>query len=214
MKNRIGILGSGIVAQTLGNGFLKHGYAVMLGTRSPDKLTEWKANSGGEVGSFEESATFGDMLVLAVKGTVAKEALELSGVDNLKGKTIFDATNPISEEGPEDGVLRFFTDINHSLLEQLQASFPDGNFVKCFSCVGAHYMVNPELPGGPPSMFIAGNSEDAKKDVTAVLLKFGWDVEDMGTAKGARGIEPLCILWCTPGFRENRWTHAFKLLKV
>jgi len=125
---------------------------------------------------------------------------------------VIDVTNPIADEPPEDGVIRFFTGPNDSLMERLQASFPDARFVKAFNIVGSAVMVNPKLPGGPPTMFFCGNDAEAKAVVRGLLTQFGWEPADMGTAKAARAIEPLCQLWCIPGFREQRWTHAFKLL--
>ena len=74
-------------------------------------------------------------------------------------------------------------------------------------------MVNPDFGGIKPSMFICGNDPEARKQVTAILDQFGWETEDMGAAEAARAIEPLCILWCIPGFARNEWMHAFKLLK-
>jgi predicted dinucleotide-binding enzyme len=75
-------------------------------------------------------------------------------------------------------------------------------------------MVNPNLPGGKPTMFICGNDADAKTAVSQILDVFGWEVEDLGTVVAARAIEPLCMLWCIPGFRSNQWTHALKLLRA
>lgn len=98
-------------------------------------------------------------------------------------------------------------------MEELQESFPKGNFVKSFSCVGNAFMVNPPFED-QPTMFIGGNDEAAKNDVKQILEQFGWDIADMGTAKAARAIEPLCILWCIPGFRENSWNHAFKMVRL
>lgn len=212
---KIGIIGSGIVAKTLGTGFIKYGHEVTLGTRNPEKLAEWKSanRNKANVSSFEEAAKYGEILVLAVQGKAAESALDLAGVSNLSGKTILDATNPISDKPPVNGVLNFFTDQNGSLLEQLQKKYPDVNFVKAFSCVGAGNMVNPDFGGIKPTMFIAGNNDAAKKQTKEILDAFGWETEDMGSAEAARAIEPLCILWCIPGFRENSWTHAFKLLK-
>jgi len=211
---KIGVLGSGIVAQTLASGFLSHDYKVMIGSRSPEKLAEWKEqNPGAETGTFCEAAGFGDLLVLAVKGSAAEEALELAGSENLTGKTIVDTCNPIAEAPPVNGVLAFFTTHDLSLMEQLQKKFGSANFVKAFNSVGAPRMVNPEFKGGvKPTMFICGNSEEAKAEVVRILDQFSWEVSDMGTAEAARAIEPLCMLWCIPGFLHNQWTHAFKLL--
>jgi predicted dinucleotide-binding enzyme len=213
-KKKIGIIGSGIVAKTLGTGFLKHGFEVMLGTRDSSKLQDWLSENNGQVGSYEEAAAFGEIIVLAVRGTVAESALSMTNGGDLSEKTILDATNPIEEGKMEDRALNFFTDQNGSLMEQLQSHFSKGNFVKCFNSIGAHLMVNPQLAGGPPTMFICGDNESAKSEVKEILDLFGWETEDMGSAKAARAIEPLCMLWCIPGFRENRWGHAFKLLKV
>ena len=127
---------------------------------------------------------------------------------------MIDTTNPIAEAPPEDGVLRFTTSLDESLMEQLQHRFPDVNFVKAFNSVGNMFMVNPSFPGGKPSMFICGNNQEAKNEVQEILDLFGWETEDMGKAAGARAIEPLCMLWCIPGFLRNQWTHAFKLVKA
>jgi predicted dinucleotide-binding enzyme len=213
---KIGIIGSGPVGQVLGSGFAKHGYSVMIGTRDTAKLNDWKnkAGSNASVGSVESAAQFGDIIVLAVKGKAAKDALKKAGEKNLKGKTIIDTTNPISDEAPVNGVLKFYTDLNNSLMEELQKSFPEANFVKSFNSVGNALMVNPDLPGGKPTMFICGNNDAAKNEVVEILDKFGWEIADMGKAEAARAIEPLCILWCIPGFIENRWMHAFKMLRM
>jgi predicted dinucleotide-binding enzyme len=74
-------------------------------------------------------------------------------------------------------------------------------------------MVNADFGGVKPTMFICGNDEGAKREVAKILDQFGFDVADMGSVEAARAIEPLCILWCIPGFRNNSWTHAFKLLQ-
>ena len=212
---KVGILGSGIVGQTLGSGFIKYGHQVKIGTSNPNKLNDWIKNSGtnASIGSFADAASFGEIIILAVKGTAAMNVLKKAGSKNLADKTIIDATNPIEEVPPVNGVLKFFTDQNYSLMEQLQNNYPESNFVKAFSCVGNSSMVDPDFGGQKPTMFIAGNNGDSKNVTTKILDTFGWEVEDMGKAEAARAIEPLCILWCIPGFLQNSWTHAFKLLK-
>ena len=211
---KIGILGSGTVAKTLAAGFLKHGYEVTVGSRTPGKLAEWASqNPGISTATFDAAAKFGSLIVLAVKGNRAVQALALAGPDNLSGKTIIDTTNPIEDAPPVNGVLPFFTDFNQSLMEDLQRQFADAHFVKAFNSVGAASMVNPQFKGGKPTMFICGTSDPARKQVTEILDQFGWETADMGKAEAARAIEPLCMLWCIPGFLRNQWTHAFKLLQ-
>jgi len=213
--NRIAVLGTGKVGDVLSNGLLKHGYEVMRGSRDPEKLTQWKAGAGpkAEIGTFSEAAKWGELVVLAVKGAAAESVVDLAGAANLAGKVVIDTTNPIAEMPPTSGVLHYFTTLEDSLMERLQRRVPAANFVKAFSCVGNAVMVEPKLPGGPPSMFICGNHEGAKAEVGKILVKFGWEIEDLGKVEAARAIEPLCILWCLPGFLSNRWAHAYKVLK-
>jgi predicted dinucleotide-binding enzyme len=211
---KIGVLGSGEVAKVLASGFLKHGHEVTLGSRTADKLAGWATqNPTGKTGTFADAAAFGDLVVLVVKGTAALDALRLAGAENLKEKPVIDACNPIADAPPVNGVLRFFTTHDESLMEQLQREFAAANFVKAFNSVGSNFMVNPQFPGGKPTMFICGNNKGAKKAVDEILDQFGWETADMGGAESARAIEPLCMLWCIPGFLRNEWTHAFKLLK-
>jgi predicted dinucleotide-binding enzyme len=211
---KVGVLGSGGVATTLASGFLKHGHQVMLGSRTPEKLKDWvAANTTGKSGTFEDAAAFAEVVVLAVKGTAAWEALRRAGEANLVDKVVIDACNPIADAPPTHGVLKFFTSLNESLMEQLQKHFSEARMVKAFNSVGAPFMVNPEFKDGKPTMFICGNDEGAKKTVTGILDQFGWESADMGGAEAARAIEPLCMLWCIPGFLRNEWNHAFKLLK-
>lgn len=211
---KIAVLGSGTVGEVLANGLLKYGYEVMRGTRESSKLAEWHAKAGAyaSVGSFEEAAQFGDVVVLAVKGTASEELVKSLG-SALDGKTVIDATNPIADAAPENGVLKFFTGPNDSLMERLQAAVPGAHFVKAFSCVGNPFMVNPDFGGQAPTMFICGNSAAAKQQVSTILRQFGWDIEDLGAVTAARAIEPLCMLWCIPGLTGRGWNHAFKLLR-
>ncbi len=213
---KTGIIGSGIVGRVLASSFLKEGHDVMLGTRDIAKaeVVKWKSeNPKGLTGTFKDAAGFGDLLVLATGGSVTISAIELSGKENFKNKPVIDTTNPIAAEPPVNGVLKFFTSLDESLMEKIQQQIPEARLVKAFNSVGNSLMYKPELPGGKPTMFIAGNDDTAKKTVTDILTAFGWETEDMGKAEAARAIEPLCILWCIPGFIRNQWTHAFKLLK-
>ena len=209
------MLGSGTVGQALGIGFIKYGYQVMIGTRDVSKLAKWKSDAGNNAftGSFPSAAAFGEVIVLAVKGTAAKAVLEIAGKENMESKIVIDATNPIADTPPQNGVLNYFSKINKSLMEELQDTFPKANFVKSFNMIGSHLMVNPDFGGEKATMFICGNNDDAKNTVSGILDQFGFETEDMGNAEAARAIEPLAMLWCIPGFRENKWGHAFKLLK-
>jgi 8-hydroxy-5-deazaflavin:NADPH oxidoreductase len=215
-KQKIGILGSGIVARTLGDGFLKHGHEVMLGTRDQAKLADWQRESSGrgQVGSFADAARFGDVVVLATKGAATEAAMRQADLKNLAAKVVMDTTNPIDDSRPpRDGVLTFYTNQGESQLERLQAIAPAARLVKAFNSVGSAFMVDPPF-AEKPTMFICGNDEAARAEVAGLVAAFGWEAEDMGSAAAAGAIESLCILWCIPGLRQNRWTHAFRLLKM
>ncbi len=210
---KVGVIGSGDVAKALAAGFLKHGHEVKMGTRSESKLADWaKQNPKASVGTFADAARFGELVVLAVKGTVAADALRTAGPANFAGKVVMDACNPIADAPPVNGVLKFFTSLDDSLMERLQREFPAARFVKAFNSVGNSLMINPNLKGGKPTMFICGNDEAAKQTVRGIVDQFGWETADMGKVEAARAIEPLCMLWCIPGFLRNQWSHAFKLL--
>ncbi|MDQ4066377.1 MAG: NAD(P)-binding domain-containing protein [Thermoproteota archaeon] len=211
---KVGILGTGDVGKTLAKGFLKHGYQVAIGSDHPEKLAEFKReNLQIEIAMFEQAAQSGDTVVLCVKGTIAEKIIE-KVKRHISGKTVIDATNPIADAPPQNGVLKFFTTLDESLMERLQKIAPDARFVKALNSIGSGLMINPNFRDNTkPTMFICGNNDDAKKKVYEILEKFGFEIEDMGKAESARAIEPLCILWCIPGFLRNEWAHAFKLLK-
>jgi predicted dinucleotide-binding enzyme len=214
---KIGILGSGVVGQVLATGFVKEGHQAMLGTRNPAKpeLVKWKkANEVIEVGTFSETAKFGELLVLAVEGAAAEKVIDLAGAGQFKGKIVIDTTNPIAKQPPTNGVLHYFTTLEDSLMERIQKWLPEAKLVKAFNSVGNAYMYKPNFPGGKPTMFICGNDDPAKQTVTGILTAFDWETEDLGKVEAARAIEPLCMLWCIPGMLRNQWSHAFKLVKA
>ncbi len=213
MAINVGILGSGAVAQVLARGFAEAGHTVHIGSREPSKLAEFSNATGIPAGTLASVASTAELVVLAVKGTAAESVVaDLS--EQLAGRTVIDTTNPIADAPPENGVLRYFTDANDSLMERLQRRAPQARFVKAWNSVGNPFMIHPTFPGGRPTMFICGNDADAKAVVRSILDQFGWDTADMGTATAARAIEPLCMLWCIPGLRGGGWTHAFKLLRA
>lgn len=208
MQGSVAVLGTGAVGTTLAGGLRDLGYDVAIGSRDGHAVDGWD----GEVGTFAAVAAGAELVILAVKGSVALDVVTPIAAE-LAGKPVLDTTNPIADRPPTDGVLAFFTDLDGSLMERLQQAAPQARFVKAFSSTGSPTMVQPRYTAGRPTMFIAGDDAEAKKTATEVLDALGWDAADMGTAVAARAIEPLCMLWCIPGFRDNEWTHAFKLLR-
>jgi predicted dinucleotide-binding enzyme len=211
---KVGIIGSGSVGKALARGFIQNGYETTISSRSETvrKELEQQFNGNLKTDTPENTARNNELIVFAVKGGKAKEALAILKVENLAGKVVIDTTNPIEDAAPENGVLLYSTSINKSLMEELQAMAPKARFVKAFSSVGSAHMVNPDFES-KPTMFICGEDQTAKDEVKVILDQFGWESADMGNIEAARAIEPLAMLWCIPGFRENSWNHAFKLLK-
>ena len=214
---KIGILGSGAVGKALAIGFTAEGNEVMLGTRDPkaSKITEWLSGAGKGItaGTFGETAKFGEMIVLCPLYRAIDEVIELAGKKNFEGKIVIDTTNPIAEEPPVNGVLKYVKIAEGSAGEHIQSMLPNSHVVKTFNSIGSGYMYKPKFDDGQPTMFICGNNEEAKNEVTGILQNFGWDVMDSGGIEASNALEGLCIIWCARGFREGQWNHAFKLLK-
>jgi len=212
---KVAVLGSGIVGQVLSSGFVKHGHQVMMGTRHPnaDDVRKWLAQtSGASAGTFADAARFGEVIVLAVLGRIVDKVIELAGPNNFVGKTVIDATNPLADAPPVNGVLQFFTGPNESLGEKVQGLLPKAHVVKAFNSVGNNRMVNPQFKQGVPTMFFCGDNEAAKSQVSEIIRQFGYEPFDCGGIIASRALEPLCMLWCIPGFLRNQWTHAFMVL--
>lgn len=210
---KIGVIGSGDVAKRLAAGYLQLGHTVAIGSRDPTKLADW-CNQWPTMqsGTFADVAAQSDLLILAVKGSAALDAMALLPTDSVRGKIVIDTCNPIADAPPVNGVLQFFTGPNDSLMERLQAAYPEVRFVKAFSSVGNACMILPSFASAP-TMFICGNDASAKTTVGELLVQAGWEVADCGMVEAARAIEPLCMLWCIPGFLRNDWVHAFKMLQ-
>jgi len=212
---KIGILGSGDVGQSLGRGFVSRGHDVMMGSRDPqsEKVQAWVASqkSRASAGSFEETARFAELAVVATSWSGTKSMLDLAGARNLDGKIVIDVTNPLTFPAgkPPPELALGHTDSGG---EQVQRWLPGSRVVKAFNIVGHAYMVDPQFPGGPPDMFVCGDDETAKSAVSGICSSFGWNVIDIGGIDGARLLEPMCILWVKVGFRTGSWSHAFKLL--
>ncbi len=213
---KIGIIGSGMVGQQLGLGFIKSGHIVKLGTRHPEKLDAWLKQAGGKasVGSFEDAAKFGEIIILATKwaGNATENAIEMAGKQNFRGKTVLDATNPLVPDG-DNNPPKLDVGYPQSAGAAIQSWLPEAKVVKAFNIVTAYYMANPRLKEGTPTMFIAGNDRSAKMEIIDFASGWGWETHDMGDIRQAYLLEALAMLWVRYGFLNNHWKHAFKLLK-
>jgi 8-hydroxy-5-deazaflavin:NADPH oxidoreductase len=211
---KIGILGSGDVAQRLGSGFVATGHEVRLGSREPnsEKLGAWKSSQGpnASTGTFEEAARFGEIVVLATLWSGTENALRLAGSAQLDGKVVIDVTNPlVFSSNAMPGLALGHTDSGG---EQVQRWLPSSHVVKAFNMTGNIHMFRPQFPGGPPEMFYCGNDAGAKKVVGGILDSFGWRSVDIGGIEGARLLEPLCLLWVAYMFQSGSPNHTLTML--
>lgn len=210
---KIGILGSGDVGKALARGFMAEGYDVVIATRDKDsdKAKQLASDLQVAVGDFAETAAFGEIVVLCTKWDGTKNALDLAGQENLTGKVLIDTTNPLDfSEGFPPFLALGRTDSGG---EQIQRWLPDTKVVKAFNIVGNQHMHKPDFPGGPPTMMIAGDDEEAKQPVKTILKSFGWETVDIGDISGSRELESLCILWVKYGRAKGTYDHAFKVLE-
>jgi predicted dinucleotide-binding enzyme len=204
---KIGIIGSGVVAQTLGNKLLELGHDLMLGTRDPNKLDdkkmfgatlrEWKSQTEGraKIATFQEAAAHGELLINATGGQVSLEALKLAAADKVGAKVLIDVANELDHsKGMPPAVL---ASQERCLAEKIQAAFPNLKVVKTLNTIGAPVMVEPKaVGGGDHTVFVSGNDAEAKGKVVALLESFGWtDVLDLGDISSARGPEMYMAMW-------------------
>jgi predicted dinucleotide-binding enzyme len=214
-QTRVGVLGTGEVGRRLAEGFHRGGHDVMIGSRDPTKpeLREWLSSDGAgiDAGTFEQAAAHGELLVLAVLGSAAEEAIADAGRDNFSGKVVIDAMNPLDFSGGFPPGLSVAGD--DSLGERVQRALPKAKVVKAFNTIGNPYFVDPRFSEGNPTMLIAGDDEDAKGTVRDVLADFGWsDIVDIGGIEGSRELEAICLAWVKIGGARGAWDHGFKLL--
>lgn len=209
----IGILGSGDVAKSLAGGFLSRDHKVMLGSRDPSKLVGWQqeAGSNASAGSFEDAASFGEVIVLSTLGMATEHAIALAGPSNFDGKVVLDTTNPLrfDDDGPHLAIGG-----DDSLGERIARALPNAMIVKCFNTVGHELMVNPRFMGGPADMFIAGNDAGAKARASGIVRDFGWNPVDLGSIESSRYLEAMCMAWVMHGRISGTWNHAFKFVKA
>ncbi len=210
---KVAVLGTGVVGRALGHGFVATGHQVMMGSRSAEhpEAEAWvlKEGTAASTGTFADAARFGDIAVFATRGMEHPAVTAAAGPANLAGKVVIDVTNPLdnSRGYPDVGIKG-----EDSGGEQLQRLLPDAKVVKAFNIVTASLMFRPQLPGGPPTMLIAGNDPGAKEIVSSILKDFGWPSIDLGPIRSARWLEGMCMAWVMAGMARGNWVQAFKLL--
>src|SRR5690242_10454158 len=195
---RIGILGTGVVGQTLGRKLVQLGHQVTLGSRSAnnEKAAKWVADvgAGTSSGTFADAAAGAELVLNCTGGSVSLEALRQAGAKNLAGKVVIDVSNPLDfSRGFPPTLTVCNTD---SVAEQIQREFPDAKVVKSLNTMNAGVMTNPSLVPGEHDVFVSGNDAGAKATVTDLLRSFGWrNVVDLGDITSARGAEMILPIW-------------------
>jgi len=198
---KIGILGTGMVGDTIGTRLIQLGHEVKMGSRSSnnEKAAVWVKKNGKNAsqGTFADAAAFGEIVFNCTSGMASLDALRMAGADNLKGKVLIDIANPLDfSKGMPPSLSVCNTD---SLGEQLQRAFPETKVVKTLNTMNCQVMVNPSLVKGEHDVFVSGDDADAKAKVKSILKDwFGWkSVIDLGDITTARGVEMLLPIWVT-----------------
>ena len=208
---KFGILGTGVVGQTITEKLVQLGHQVMIGTRDKQStlaktgkdnfgrppIGEWlKNNSKVQLGSFSEAAEFGELIVNATNGFGTMPALEAAGKNNLANKLMIDISNPLDFSKGMPPTL--FISNTDSMAEQIQRTYPETKVVKALNTMNAYVMTNPKLLPEPTNVFLNGNDSGAKNEVKKILMSFGWndqDIIDMGDISTARGTEQILPIW-------------------
>ncbi len=229
MAKNIGILGTGVVAQTIAAKLNELGYSITIGTRDVAKtqanvernqyggppFTEWHQQYRKiKLGTFSDAAKFGDVVINCLKGDAALDVLKLLAADTVRNKTIIEISNPLDfSKGMPPSLVPKWTNTN-SLGEEIQAALPGANVVKALNIVNCEVMVNAKKSNGDPTMFIAGNNAQAKEEVKKILRQFGWtDIIDLGDISGARGMEMLLPIWLRVWGATKNGYFGFKIVR-
>ncbi|MDQ3587594.1 MAG: NAD(P)-binding domain-containing protein [Actinomycetota bacterium] len=195
---RFGVLGTGVVGRTIATKLVGLGHEVWMGSRvaGNESASAWAAESGDAAseGDFAAAAGFGEVVVNATAGTASLEVLRAVGAEVLAGKVLIDVANALDFSRGMPPVLAFCND--DSLGERIQREFAEARVVKTLNTVNAEVMVDPALAGGETDVFVCGDDEEAKAQVTGLLGDFGWgSVVDLGDITAARGAEMYLPLW-------------------
>jgi predicted dinucleotide-binding enzyme len=194
----IGVLGTGVVGQTIGSKLLQLGHHVSMGSRDPanSKAVAWAKEEGKRAltGSFADAAAFGEIIFNCTLGSASLDALYMAGSPNLKGKILIDTSNPLDYSTDTWTLSISNTD---SLGEQIQRAFPEALVVKTLNTMNCDVMVDPNKLQEKTDVFVSGNDVEAKFTVTKILRDwFGWrSIIDLGDITTSRGVESFILLW-------------------
>lgn len=215
---KIGILGTGMVGNTIGTKLINLGYEVMMGSRTSanEKAAAWVISNGANAsqGTFAEVAKFGDIIFNCTKGEFSLEVISIAGTENLSNKILIDISNPLDfSNGMPPSLLPSLLNTN-SLGEEIQRFVPETKVVKTLNTVNCEVMVDAKKCGGEATMFVAGNNAGSKKEVEKILQQFGWtDIIDLGDIKHARSTEMMLPIWLSIYMTTKNGYFGFKIIR-
>jgi 8-hydroxy-5-deazaflavin:NADPH oxidoreductase len=215
---KIGILGTGMVGEAIGTKLIELGYEVRMGSRTAnnEKAMAWASKNGSSAstGTFTDAAFFGELIVVCTKGEATLSVARSLSQEQVKGKTIIDISNPLDFSKGMPPFLTPELSNTNSLGEELQGILSGANIVKTLNIVNCQVMVNPGKINGEHTMLVAGNSPEAKNQVTGILKQFGWkDILDLGDLSGARGMEMMLPVWVRIMISLNNPHFGFKIVR-
>lgn len=215
---KIGILGTGMVGSTIGSKLIQLGYEVKMGSRTIDnpKAVDWVRNNGANAtqGTFSDVAKFGEIIFNCTKGEHSLKVLKISGVENLAGKVLVDISNPLDFSNGMPPTLIPALSNTHSLGEAIQQLLPQTHVVKTLNIVNCEVMTDAAKCGSEITMFLAGNSTEAKKQVEVLLRQFGWtDIIDLGNISHSRSTEMMLPVWLSTYMTLKTGYFGFKIVR-
>ena len=211
IADTIAIIGTGNVGAALGPEFAEQGHTIVYGSRDPssDNVKALVARTGDGTTATTPANAVRDanIVVLAVPGMLVAEITQ--GLGDLSGKIIIDPTNPLKRT--DSGLVHGVATSNAEIIQEVA---PGAYVVKAFNALSWRTMVDPDSSGGPVSIPLAGNSDDAKATVALLVEDMGLEAIDVGNVENARWVEGMLMLWINNRYGSDRQNFDFHLRKT
>jgi predicted dinucleotide-binding enzyme len=201
---KIGIIGAGFVGRAVAKLAIGAGHQVMLSnSRNPNTLFSLKPMLGCEIGTAQDAARFGEVVVIAVPLT----AIDALPVAELEGKPLLDAVNYYPDR---DGQVATLDTRQTTTSELLAQTLGSSRVTKAFNAIPMTQLESDGLPAGAAdrrALPLAGDDPQGKRIAGELYNAFGFDAVDAGTlAEGwrfERGMPAYCVRMTKPALEAS-----------
>ena len=182
---KLGILGTGKVARTLGTAWSTAGHDITYGSREPvdQKLDH-------PVLGLAETVEQADVVVNAILGAFALDTIRTLDPTLFAGKTFIDVANALT---PTFSLSYPDT----SLGQELQAALPDAHVVKTLNTAAIGVTTAPGRLADT-TLFLSGDDDEAKAQAAGLLRDLGWaegSAVDLGGIDSAHAAEHYFLMF-------------------